>query len=262
MKAKLYYEERTCLKGSKIHRNILGYETSEQLDECVLEERKQHTEKYRLTFSPSFFSKDPDAIFENSIKETKRIRLIRNVSEVVYFYVPYDYACFLFWKIFFCFLQEYNLTFSENVDRKKQSWFTRYCALSKFIQTARSVILKTRLEKNLSVLRNNVLNRACDMQFQEDRICQEFKPAKSGSVGSQIGLKSLEWNWGVHFNSDMFQKNQFYSRLFYGISLSVKTSLDNLENKFVMIVLYFYGPWVHRTVKSSLRRPRWKKETR
>lgn len=43
--------------------------------------------------------------------------------------------------------------FTDNFNKESNSWFTRYCTLSRFIQAARMIIVLNRLKKNLNKLR-------------------------------------------------------------------------------------------------------------
>lgn len=65
-----------------------------------------------------------------------------------------------------------------------QAWFARYQALSRFVQAARLVILKIRLEKNLSILRKLTIEDLeafeKENENEEDELCE---PGEIKDVG-------------------------------------------------------------------------------
>lgn len=83
-KAKKYFDDNVRLKKSMIHKDVVGYKYSEELEREIAEESFQNTGKYFKSTNQFIFSEDPDEMYENFKAKTKRIRLIQDLEKVRY----------------------------------------------------------------------------------------------------------------------------------------------------------------------------------
>lgn len=74
-----------------MHRNKYGYDNSENYEEMILLEREEQLKNYKKTFDKTILEENPNLMYENTNGKSKRIRIIREIDEVIYIFYAYLY---------------------------------------------------------------------------------------------------------------------------------------------------------------------------